>query len=116
MRVSPCSTETVRSGGVWQAIQTRQPFSFVRIGDGDGEGLLLSLSEDTWLEGLQYLASHFGATRVSVESIPSGSVPPISQPPNLPDNPQSAIPIAQVLAWAAEHWGELIAEWRKYHL
>jgi len=29
--------------------------------------------------------------------------------------PIPAREIAQVLAWAAEHRGKLIAEWRKYH-
>ena len=46
-----------------EAVEARIPFSFIRI--GDGEGLLLSLSERSWIQDIQYLSSHFGWTQVT---------------------------------------------------
>lgn len=46
-----------------EAVKARTPFSFIRI--GDGEGVLLSLSERSWIQDIEYLSSHFGSTEVT---------------------------------------------------
>ena len=49
---------------VHHALSNRQPFSLIRL--GDGEGLLLSLSLDSNFGDIRYLISHFGPTGVTI--------------------------------------------------
>ena len=49
------------------ASQKKTPFSFVRI--GDGEGHLLSLSEKSTIEDIYYFNRHFGASRITYQNL-----------------------------------------------
>ena len=49
------------------AVYKREPFSFIRI--GDGEGTLLALEDDVWIEDIQYFGTHFGFTRVRYKDL-----------------------------------------------
>ncbi|MET0566996.1 MAG: hypothetical protein ABW021_11195 [Acidimicrobiia bacterium] len=54
--------ETVRT-----AVSDRDPFSLIRL--GDGEAVLLSFGEDMGLQDLAYLHSHWGAERVTLRDV-----------------------------------------------
>ncbi len=43
------------------------PLSLIRL--GDGEGLAMSLGDDSWLEDINIMASHFGMTTVSYRAL-----------------------------------------------
>lgn len=49
------------------AVERRQPFSLVRI--GDGEGVAMSIGESSWLPDLRYLQSHWGGDRVTLGAV-----------------------------------------------
>lgn len=51
---------------LWARIADRKPFSFIRL--GDGEGSLAAFSENSRLDELNYLEKHFGPT-VSIKQI-----------------------------------------------
>lgn len=53
--------EAIRT--VRAAVEAGGAFSMVRI--GDGEGVLLSVGDDTWLRDLNYITSHWGADNVT---------------------------------------------------
>jgi hypothetical protein len=44
-----------------------KPLSLIRL--GDGEGIVLSLDDDTWLQDLAYLHGHWGAERVTLGAL-----------------------------------------------
>ena len=46
------------------AVSRREPFSLIRI--GDGEAVALSIDDGSWLYDLEYLHSHWGAERVAL--------------------------------------------------
>ena len=50
-----------------KAVSHGDPFSLVRL--GDGEAVLLSFGEDMWLQDLTYLHSHWGAERVTLRDV-----------------------------------------------
>jgi hypothetical protein len=52
---------------VKQAISARQPFSLIRL--GDGEAVVLSFDDDIWLQDLDYLHGHWGAERVTLGAV-----------------------------------------------
>jgi hypothetical protein len=52
---------------VRDAVSSREPFSLVRI--GDGEAVVLTIDDSTWLQDLEYLHSHWGAERVSLGAV-----------------------------------------------
>lgn len=54
--------ERVRS-----AVDSGDPFSLVRL--GDGEGVVLSFDDATWLQDLSYLQGHWGADRVRLADV-----------------------------------------------
>jgi hypothetical protein len=54
--------ELVRS-----AVTAAEPFSLIRL--GDGEGVVLSLGDDLWLEDLSYLHGHWGTNGVTLGSV-----------------------------------------------
>jgi GT-D fold-like domain len=49
------------------AVASREPFSLIRL--GDGEGVVLSFDEDMWLGDLAYLHGHWGAERVPLGAV-----------------------------------------------
>lgn len=49
------------------AVAARQPYSLIRI--GDGESVVLSVGDSTWLQDLAYLASHWGAEQVTLADV-----------------------------------------------
>ena len=52
---------------VRQAVAAREPFSLIRL--GDGEAVVLSFDDDMWLQDLVYLHSHWGAERVTLGDV-----------------------------------------------
>lgn len=52
---------------VRSAIEEREPFSLIRL--GDGEAVVLSYDDDMWLQDIAYLHGHWGAERVSLRAI-----------------------------------------------
>ena len=52
---------------VRQAVAAREPFSLIRL--GDGEAVVLSFDDDMWLQDLAYLHSHWGAERVTLRDV-----------------------------------------------
>jgi hypothetical protein len=58
-------SETIES--VRAAVSGRDPFSLIRL--GDGEAVLLSFGDEMWLVDLAYLHSHWGAERVTLRDV-----------------------------------------------
>jgi hypothetical protein len=58
-------SETIEK--VRDAVADREPFSLIRL--GDGEAVLLSFDEDMWLQDLAYLHGHWGAERVTLRDV-----------------------------------------------
>ncbi|WP_231123644.1 GT-D fold domain-containing protein [Nocardioides sambongensis] len=49
------------------AVAAREPFSMIRV--GDGEAVTLSIDDSAWLQDLDYLSSHWGAERVTLAAV-----------------------------------------------
>ncbi len=49
------------------AVAAREPFSMIRI--GDGEAVTLSVDDSVWLQDLEYLSTHWGAERVTLGAV-----------------------------------------------
>jgi hypothetical protein len=49
------------------AVSAREPFSLIRL--GDGEAIVLSFDEDMWLQDLAYLHGHWGAEGVTLRAV-----------------------------------------------
>ncbi len=54
-------------GAVRSAVSAREPFSLIRL--GDGEAIALSYGEDSWLQDLRYLHDHWGDERVPLSAV-----------------------------------------------
>jgi hypothetical protein len=52
---------------MFEAVRARRPYSMIRL--GDGEAVVLSYGDDTWLQDLAYLHGHWGAEGVTLESV-----------------------------------------------
>jgi len=52
---------------VKSAVSANQPFSLIRL--GDGEAVVLSFDDDMWLQDLTYLHGHWGAEGVPLEAV-----------------------------------------------
>lgn len=58
-------SETIEK--VLKAVSDREPFSLIRL--GDGEAMVLSFTEETWLQDLAYLHGHWGAEGVTLRAV-----------------------------------------------
>jgi hypothetical protein len=52
---------------VRDAVASRQPFSLIRV--ADGEAVALSFDESSWLQDVAYLTSHWGGERVPLAAV-----------------------------------------------
>lgn len=63
----PISPVSLIASSVTAAADSGEPYSFVRI--GDGEGVAMSISADSWFEDVQYMTTHFGTSGYSIADL-----------------------------------------------
>lgn len=63
----PLLDDVASIGLVRQAVDSGDPFSLIRL--GDGEAVVLSFDDNIWLQDLAYLHGHWGSEGVTLEAV-----------------------------------------------